>query len=67
MYDHTGQPPNEHDEHEVSKVTIHCPIIAVLSPRKSSNHAVRLKAPRRDALSALGDELFPCVLHIRTV
>lgn len=30
MYDHTGQPPNEHDEHEVGKVTIHCPIIAVL-------------------------------------
>ena len=47
MYDHTGQPPNEHDEHEVGKVTIHCPIIAVLSPRKSSNHAVRLEAPRR--------------------
>jgi len=47
MYDHTCQPTNERDEHETGKVTVHRPIIAALSPRKSSNHAVRLEAPRR--------------------
>jgi hypothetical protein len=41
MYGHTCQPPSESDGYEIGKVAIHYLAIVAMSPRTSSNHAVR--------------------------